>query len=273
MNRFPDLDALRTFVAIADTCSFTTAAARVGRTQSTISQQGRRMEAQIGQPLFERTTRQVALTRTGLRLLDDARALLRLAEQAAGRLAAQEIDGEVRLGVPEEYACHHLPEKLAHIRAVVPGVVLHVEVGISGDLEAALADGRLDIAVIKRLGAVGEPLVWVGRPEAAAVRPLPLGFFREPCQFRSASLATLARQNVDAQIVLTATSHAALKAAADAGGLVTVLTDGDRGNIPLIEALPQLPAMRYEIRSDNQSDATAFVADCLSSGAPQSFAA
>src|SRR3981189_1995999 len=95
---------LRAFVAVADCGGFHRAAERLNLTQSTVSQQIKRLEFETKRSLFRRTTRSVALTDDGEMLLGDARRLLQLEEAARHRLAAPRLSGTVRLGVVEEAA-------------------------------------------------------------------------------------------------------------------------------------------------------------------------
>jgi DNA-binding transcriptional LysR family regulator len=76
------LELLRSFVSVVDAGSFTRAGERVHRTQSTVSQQIKRLEDELGRPLLNRTGKQVAPTEHGERLLSYARRLLSLAEEA-----------------------------------------------------------------------------------------------------------------------------------------------------------------------------------------------
>src|SRR4030088_1230041 len=99
-----DFELLRAFVAVADCGGFHRAAERLNLTQSTVSQQIKRLELETKRPLFRRTTRSVALTDDGEMVLGDARRLLQLEEAARHRLAAPRLSGTVRLGVVEEGA-------------------------------------------------------------------------------------------------------------------------------------------------------------------------
>jgi DNA-binding MarR family transcriptional regulator len=107
-----DFELLRAFVAVADCGGFHRAAERLNLTQSTVSQQIKRLELETKRPLFRRTTRRVALTDDGEMLLGDARRLLQLEEAARHRLAAPQLSGTVRLGVVEEVAGGSLPPAL-----------------------------------------------------------------------------------------------------------------------------------------------------------------
>ena len=92
-----DFELLRAFVAVADCGGFHRAAERLNLTQSTVSQQIKRLELEIQRPLFRRTTRSVALTDAGEMLLGDARRLLQPEEPARHRLAAPRPSGTVVL--------------------------------------------------------------------------------------------------------------------------------------------------------------------------------
>ena len=108
-----DIDQLRTFMAIADTGSFTRAADVVFKTQSAVSMKMKRLEERIGKPLFERDGRASRLTEDGERLLDYARRIVKLNMEAVSAFATAELTGRVRLGVPDDYADRYLPEILA----------------------------------------------------------------------------------------------------------------------------------------------------------------
>src|ERR1700724_1822270 len=92
-----DFELLRTFVAVADCGGFHRAAELLNLTQSTVSQQIKRLELETKRPLFRRTTRSVALTDDGEMLLGDARRLLQLEEAARLRLAAARLSGAARV--------------------------------------------------------------------------------------------------------------------------------------------------------------------------------
>src|SRR6267142_1646891 len=185
-----DFELLRAFVAVAECGGFHRAAERLNLTQSTVSQQIKRLELKTKRSLFRRTTRSVALTDDGEMLLGDARRLLQLEEAARHRLAAPRLSGTVRLGVVEEVAGGSLPSALGRFATLHPGVKLEVQIGVSAELIEQLDAGRLDVVFAKRpLGTSKgrlvwrEPLVWAAAdafdlvPGAAlpglAITPLP----------------------------------------------------------------------------------------------------
>src|ERR1700757_757955 len=150
-----EFDLLRAFVAVADCGGFHRAAEQLHLTQSTVSQQIKRLEQETKRPLFRRTTRSVALTDDGEMLLGDARRLLQLEEAARHRLAAPRLAGTVRLGVVEEVAGGSLPSALGRFATLNPGVKLEVQIGVSAELIEQLDAGRSMPAGISPGGYAG----------------------------------------------------------------------------------------------------------------------
>src|SRR6202048_623620 len=163
-----DLELLRSFVSVVDSGGFTRAGERVHRTQSTVSQQIKRLEDDVGQPLLNRTGKDVTPTEAGERLLSYARRLLSLAEEARDVLARPADEGVVRLGIPEDFAAYRLPKLLASCSRSRPGLRLDVRADQSVYLRRDLERGELDLALLKRSagekGGVGGwpgPVHWV----------------------------------------------------------------------------------------------------------------
>src|SRR2546429_9180158 len=140
-----EFELLRSFVAVAEFGGFHRAAEQLNLTQSTISQQIKRLELETRRPLFRRTTRNVTLTDDGEMLLGDARRLLQLEEAARHRLAAPRLSGSVRLGVVEEVAGGSRPSAPGRVRALPPGVKLQVQIGVSAELIEQPYSGRLGL--------------------------------------------------------------------------------------------------------------------------------
>lgn len=228
-----ELDLLRTFVTVAEARSFTRAGERLGRSQSAISLQMRRLEDRLGQTLLSRDPRHVVLTAEGERFLPQARQLLRLNDQILAGLIGVEVEGEVRLGAPEDFATVHLPEILGEFARTHPKVALTVTCDLTLHLIDRLREGALDIALVKRepLGPdLGvrvwrEPLVWVaadpGVLERSAVAPLVVA--PSPCVYRKRAITALERQGRAWRAAYTSPSLAGQHAALRAGLGVTVL--------------------------------------------------
>src|SRR5260370_32742724 len=156
-----EFELLRSFVAVAECGGCHRAADQLNLTQSTVSQQIKRLELETKRPLFRRTTRTVALTDDGEMLLGDARRLLELEEAARRRLTSPPLSGTVRLGAVEEVAGGSLPSALGRFASSHPNVKLEVHIGVSSPLIEQLDVGRLDVVFAKRpLGTSKGRLVW-----------------------------------------------------------------------------------------------------------------
>ena len=162
-----DLDQLRTFVAIAETGSFTRAADVVYKTQSAVSMQMRRLEERIGKPIFARDGRDSRLTEEGERLLGYARRMVRLSEETLAAFDETELSGSVRLGTPDDYADRFLPEILARFARSNPRVEVSVICEPSLTLMELARTGDIDLSIVTACGEAcevvrQEPLLWVG---------------------------------------------------------------------------------------------------------------
>ena len=131
-----DLDLVRAFVAVAEAKNFTRAGVRLGRTQSTVSLQVKRLEEQLDAALFTRDPRKVVLTGHGEALLTHARRLLRLNDEIVGEILEHGLEGEVRFGAPEDFATTHLPGILGDYARAYP----HVSLSVTCDLTLKLMD-------------------------------------------------------------------------------------------------------------------------------------
>lgn len=228
-----DLDLVRTFLVVCEQKSFTRAGGRLGRSQSAISLQVRRLEAQLGQSLLSRDPRHVVLTEHGEAFLPQARRLLRLNDDILAGLAADDVEGEVRLGAPEDFATLHLPSVLGTFARSHPKVALTVTCDLTLNLLDRLREGTLDIALVKRepLGPdLGvrvwrEPLVWVGL-DADIVRrdgPMPLVAAPSPCVYRKRAVAALEKSGRSWRATYTSPSLAGQLAALRGGLGISVL--------------------------------------------------
>jgi DNA-binding transcriptional LysR family regulator len=148
MTALIDIDQLRTFIAIAETGSFTKAAEFVHKTQSAVSMQMKRLEERLDRPIFARDGRASKLTEDGERLLDYARRIVKLNVEALATFSKIELSGRVRLGVPDDYADRYLPEIMARFSRAYPGVELTVSCQSSTELMELIDDNRLDLAIV-----------------------------------------------------------------------------------------------------------------------------
>lgn len=228
-----DLELLKTLVYVVDEGSFTRAANRVHRTQSTVSQQVRKLEQSVGKTLLlrDRAGGNVSATEDGELMLVYARRLLAIAGEAEHVLSTPRAARVLRLGVPEDFDVSRLTVLLAGFAASHADVRLETISGMSADLRAGLASGELDLALVKRepgdgpcLAAWPERLVWVGalhRIRNTAVVPLVL--FPQGCIYRKRMIYALESAGRAWHIAYHSHSLAGVQAAVAAGLGVSLL--------------------------------------------------
>jgi DNA-binding transcriptional LysR family regulator len=259
-----DLDLLRSFVSVVDAGGFTRAGERVHRTQSTVSQQIRRLEDALGRELVHRNGKQATPTEEGERLLSYARRILALAEEARDVVARPSGEGVVRLGIPEDFAAYRLAELLSRFARARPGLRLDVRCGLSARLARELERGELDLALFKRdadstpraeaIARWPERLHWVAsrRHPIADVPPkarpgldpgwspvrrkghapthdhiaaVPLAVFEQGCLYRNRAIHALEAAGRTWHIAYTSPNLPGIQAAVSAGLGVSILPD------------------------------------------------
>lgn len=234
MNGDPMFDPvlLRSFVAVVDCANFTRAAQRLHLTQSTVSQQIRRLEDTLGCKLLDRDQRQVVATTEGERLLAYARRILMLHEEAREALHNQQSEGVLRLGVPEDFAAERLMPMLSRFGLEHPNVRLEVTSGLGPELLRLFRRGEFDLLLVKQMGRNDdclacwpEPLCWVdSRLHPALSRdPLPLVAFPAGGLYRNEMLHHLEMGGWQWRISYSSASLASVCSAVAAGLGVSLL--------------------------------------------------
>lgn len=253
-----DLDLLRTLVAIADHETFGAAAEAVQRTQSAVTQQMQRLEEQLGLTLFERQGRSKLLTRHGKKLLEYARQLLTINDEALRMLREGDLTGSLRIGAPHDVADTILPVLLSHIARSSPALRLEIHVGRSPFLMESLRRGEIDLTVSTREDPTLEgivlrttPTIWVCSADFVYERgtPVPLILADEPSLFRKLSLEALTQAGVPWRIAYLAPSLIGIKAALRGGLGITArsidLLAADMRILGENDGLPRLPDVTY----------------------------
>lgn len=252
-----DLDALRAFTLIAEGFSFTQAAEQLGRTQSAISMQIKRLEETLGRPVFNRGRGgAIALTEHGHFLLSRARQILALNEDVITTFRTPAMSGVVRLGTPDDYALSHLPGILRRFAETHPAVQVDVVCSYSAELVERLQDGDLDLTLVSEGVAPTDmpavplwrgPLTWVTATRYAPHRqdPLPLALAGERCGWRQAAERVLRGAGIQYRIAYVSGTQTGTHAPVLAGlavtvSALTVLPEGVRPMRP-DEGLPKLP--------------------------------
>jgi LysR family transcriptional regulator, cyn operon transcriptional activator len=241
-----ELRHLKYFLKIAETSSFTRAAAALRVTQPTLSHQVKQLEQEISIPLFDRVGRQVRLTGAGKVFQEYARRSLM--EIESGLRAISELDGLIRgqltVGVFRTFSSSPLPEVLARFSRSYPGVHVVVKQLSLRDIERELIEGGMNVAIAYLPPAsdriVTEPVFAV--PLALVINtehPLfgrkrvnvkdlngqPLVLLSEEFPLRQLIDRRLAHHGVKPRIVMEMNSNEAVLSTVRSGPLATILTE------------------------------------------------
>jgi DNA-binding transcriptional LysR family regulator len=259
-----DMDVLRTFAAGIELGSFSRAAERLGRSPSAISEQLKKLEQQAGKPLLRKEGRGLGLTPAGEALLGYARRILELNDEAVSAVRGTDVEGWVKIGMPQDFAETWLPDVLGQFKRAHPRVQVEARVERRAELVPLILAGQLDLALVwgEPAGSpyVTElrqlPMVWIGPASPhAAIReerdPLPLVVFERPCAFREAGTTALDAAGLPWRVSFTSPSLSGLWAAAAAGLGFTLRTPiGLPAGVAVAgeeAGLPPLPDIRLSL--------------------------
>lgn len=177
-----DLESLRCFLAACEARSFRAAAGRVHLSPAAFGERIRRLEEELNQPLFARTTRKVTLTEHGRRLRPWAQQLLDGAAQLKAKVAASDepLPLELTLGTRYELGLSWLVPNLAKLERSRPERTIHLAFGDTAELLHRLRQGRCDAFVssarlvaagLRHVALHGERYTFVASPRLLAGRP------------------------------------------------------------------------------------------------------
>lgn len=229
-----DALTLECFIAVADTASFTSAAGKVARTQSAVSQQISKLESLVGTPLFLRG-RHLSLTSEGEILLTYAKKIVQLNRDAMDRFKHPELQGEVRFGLPEDFASVFLSDVLSEYASLHPRIMLNVECDLTLNLFTRFKKKEFDLVLVKMnkpedfpngMEVWSEALEWVGNRNITRFEdeePVQLVLSPQPCVYRARAIHSLEKLNKKWRIVFSSHSYAGTIAAVKAGMGITVL--------------------------------------------------
>lgn len=256
MKNIP-IDLLRTFMTLVETRSFTEAGERVGRSQSTVSLQIRKLVEICDAPLFSGSGKDITLTQTGRHLADFGRKIIDLNDECMRFIEGKSLAGKIRIGIPSDFAISFLPATLGRFSVDFPDVTLEVTCQMSASLLRQLGEGKLDIVVALDDGRTSnylqavwrDPMVWVGRLslQIGAIRPLPLVLFTDECVYRSNLLGALKESQIPYRVAFSSESMAANQSAIEAGLGITALSHHSipqpMHQLPDGSGLPALPSV------------------------------
>ncbi|WP_028218170.1 LysR family transcriptional regulator [Paraburkholderia oxyphila] len=271
MSQSLEIDLLRSFAVIAEVRSLSRAASRIGRTQSALSQQMKRLEEIVDQPLFQRTGRGVVLTNPGERLLIHAQRMLRLHDEAMADLCGKGLTGTIRFGCPDDYAAVFLPALLREFSRQHPQALVEVVCGPTPRLIEQLENRAVDLAMISlpemregmRDSADGEiirheQLVWIGYPglDPAHFDPLPLALSDPDTLDHLAACEALQRVGRAYRLAYASSSLAGLTALVRSGQAFAVMTQtavpADLAILHGDPGLPPLPAVGITLKFERK---------------------
>ncbi|QNK69319.1 LysR substrate-binding domain-containing protein [Variovorax sp. PAMC26660] len=261
-----DLEQLRTLAAVIDAGSLTAAAPRVFLSQSSVSEQIRKLEERSGQSLLTRSKAGVAPTEAGTRLLAYARRILALSDEAFRDLHGETLQGELRLAVTDYFRPGDLTRLLGRLGGSYPQVRLNVSILKSDELRAAYGRGDFDVGLGMNIAGVTaasaqgakspvirrESLVWLGATGMRLVRGEPVRLLALPdtCSLHQFTVALLRRRRVPYALAHVASGVAGLQSALAAGLGVACLNESamcdgvNRLSAP--HGLPALPRVAFQ---------------------------
>lgn len=226
-------ELMRSFMMAIEGGSFTRAAEMVGRTQSAVSLQIKRLEEIVGVRLFKRDAHNLDVTEHGRIFAQYAQRILALNDEALALLQSPEVSGRVRLGAPSEYTDSLLPQLLGRFAQSHPNVMLEVTSDLSKNLLARQQNGEFDLVVALHdhddLGGGkpihSEPLIWFSSVDhfRHMQDPLPLVLAPPPCIYRQRILQQLNREAKASRVAYLSSSYSAVLAGVRAGLGVTAM--------------------------------------------------
>ncbi|TYC63363.1 LysR family transcriptional regulator [Rhodobacterales bacterium] len=262
-----DSDLLRTFVAVAEAGSVTDGAARIHRSQSATSLQIKRLEAILGQPVFDRHGRGVALSDTGQKLFPVAQEVTARLDAALREISQNTVSGKLRLGIPDDHGRTKLAEIIANFTRHHPKVELDVTCALSTSFPEALDKTLLDLAVyeVERPSNHEEvlyedPTCWVSSAHRKFQidEILPVALFDHACWWRDAAVSSLKARGKPNRVVYSSQSVSGVIAAVEAGIAVGLLGRSSlhAGLSVVNEALGfgNTPASKLVMRSSKPKD-------------------
>jgi DNA-binding transcriptional LysR family regulator len=258
MNPTFDMSALRAMVVGIELGSFASAALQLGRSQSAVSMQLKKLEEQAGQPLFRRSGRGLVPTEAGDAFLTYARRIIALHDEAAASLGVAASAASVKIGLPQDFFEDVMPEAITRFSRRRPGVHVEVRAGRNYALEEEVRAGRLDVALTffrEGRDAHGSqmasmPMRWFGGKGSSfpsGEDRIPLVLFDHPCLFRQTALQTLDGKSRRWRLSLTTPSLPGVWAALRFGQGITVRTShrvpAGIHDVGSELGLPELPAL------------------------------
>ncbi len=248
-----DIDALKSFLAFADTGSFTRAAKQINRTQSAFSAQMRKLEDELNIRLFEKDGRNLILSEAGLALRSHAEELVGLHNKAVKQVSRYQDKRPLRLGCPEDYNDSILPKLIEALMLEEPTCSIQVYSQPSVTLREWLDEDKIDAAILTRLPG-SEEGHWLAHDQGVWIKhkkyvvdksnPLPLALFQQDCKYHAAAIDGLTKKGIPYQLLACCNTASAQRSivrqrlAIGAMGKLSVSED-----LEVLTDFPPLPAV------------------------------
>ena len=230
-----DTITLQCFLAVADTGSFTKAAERVGRTQSAISQQIAKLEFITDKTLIHRG-KSLSLTNDGELFLGYARKIFELQREVLDRFREPDLEGEIRFGLPEDFATVVLSDVLIDFSRLHPRVFLSVQCDLTLNILNEFNKGKCDVVLLKThqpetlpkaVNIWGEAVQWIAKEDFSPLllqdSIVPLVLSPQPCVYRENMIQALENVGIRWRVVYESPSYAGKMAAVKAGLGITAI--------------------------------------------------
>lgn len=267
------LENLRTFVTIVELDGFTRAGEILGRSQPAVSLQIKKLEDQLGTRLFQKEGQRQIVNQAGKKLYEMAIPLLQQNDHIIQFFTQIPLSGQLRLGIPSEFATRLLPSIIGAFNNLYPDVTLEVTSSLSAhlrkkhinrafDLMLTIntdADANLDTSSTENL--LLDELVWVGKTGHTNLPDnIPLVVAPEGCRYRERLLQVLTAHHLDSSIRYTISDITGITAAIREGLGITALarsTVPDELQILEDSLLPSLGniAIRLDVNSNQNQEA------------------
>jgi DNA-binding transcriptional LysR family regulator len=265
-----DLAQLRTFIAVTEAGSVSAGSERVFLSQSSVSEQLKKLEERVGQPLFVRSKQGMAATPAGAKLLDHARRIVALCDAAFDDMLGRALDGEVRIAITDYYRPQDVAAIIRRFASQHPRLRLHVTVLPSATIDSGAEENAFDVGLSLRLVEEGnrsraaakstvirrEKLVWVGAAQTLHERPAltppwPLVLLPASCQLQRRVVKLLDEARMPYLISHSASGVAGLQLALKAGLGISCLNESAIGEglmpCPASFGLPPLPSAEFHL--------------------------
>ena len=266
-----DIDSMRALTLIAETGGITRAAKKLNLSQSAVSHKMKRLERRLNRNLFARIDGRLSFSSDGEKLLEYARRLVRLHDEACASFHQSDLSGALRLGITEDVTAPGMAQILSSFSTSFPNVALTSRVAHSPELVRWLQQGEIDMALIEVFEselldndhALGrQQVVWLLSEDTILddEQPIPFVSYHQHCFYRNWAEQALAKENRSLRVVFECPSIDGMVNAVRSGlgvGLVNFdvfeqLQSGRRGDSRGLKIdrrmLPQPPPIQHVAR-------------------------